>query len=191
MELKTNLLNPKNFNRSLSELQEYLLLCIFVSSKTAKFATQKVNELMHLLNWPEFPLDILKTKNQEEIESLLKKIKSGQYKRISNCLYQLSKSDLDLNHCSAQDLESIPGIGMKTSRFFIVYSRDVKDYCILDTHILKWLREQGYNAPKATPSGNKYKLLEYSFSQECKKRNLTPQELDLEIWKSRQKSWIV
>ncbi len=81
---------------------------------------------------------------------------------------------------------------MKTSRFFITYSRPTNSHAILDTHILAWLKNYYPQTPKATPSNKKeYLKYEQFFLSECLKRNLAPQELDLQIWKERQKSWKV
>jgi thermostable 8-oxoguanine DNA glycosylase len=66
----------------------------------------------------------------------------------------------------------------------VLHSRPDQQIAVLDTHILKWLREQGYNVPKATPPKARYTIIEKDFLTECDKAGKTPAELDLEIWKS-------
>jgi len=44
---------------------------------------------------------------------------------------------------------------------------------------LRWLRNNGYNAPKTTPpAGKKYRELELAFIAEGKKRGLSPKDWD-------------
>lgn len=190
MTLKNNLKNPKNFNRSYSELQEFLLLCVFVAGKNSKTQSEKLSLFLKELNWPKNIFKCLKELSKEEIFNLLVKIKSGQYTRLCKCLFELSRSNLNLFTCTCEDLEKISGIGMKTSRFFITYSRDNSNYAILDTHILKWLKQFQIEVPKQTPN-NKKKYLYYEnvFLNKCLELNLKPHELDLQIWLEKQKSW--
>jgi len=188
----TDPLNPKNFNRSDSELEEWLLFCIFVAGKNSKTQQKKLHEFLDLLGYPEYPIKLLSDFSEALIGVYLREVKMGQYNRLTKCLHTLSHANLDLRTCTTEQLESIPGIGMKTSRFFITYSRETNDYAVLDTHILSWMRENGYDAPLSTPTNPKqYKELERLFLEECKKRNMTPQELDFNIWESRQTSWSI
>jgi thermostable 8-oxoguanine DNA glycosylase len=192
MKLKTDLLNPKNFNRTQSELEEFLLLCIFVAGKSSKTQYKKLELFLDEIDTTNGIFDALSKLSIDEIKQKLIKVKAGQYNRLCGCLFILSRKNLDLQTCTCEELEAIPGIGMKTSRFFITYSRLTNSYAILDTHILAWLKNIYPDAPKATPS-NKKEYLKYEkfFLSECLKRNLPPHELDLQIWKERQKSWKV
>lgn len=86
------------------------------------------------------------------------------------------------------ELEKIPGVGMKSSRFFLLHS-DVnwQDYiAILDTHILKFIKENIDNrAPKSTPTIRvTYKYWEDLFLLWCEQNNKNVANFDLEIWKS-------
>lgn len=190
MKLKTDLLNPLNYNRTQYELEEFLLLCAFVAGKSSKTQCLKLEAFLDTLNIKDSIFKSLSELPIEEIKSKLIDVKTGQYNRLSSCLFILGRKNIDLKTCSCEDLEAIPGIGMKTSRFFITYSRPTSNCAILDTHILAWLRNMYPSAPKATPSNKKeYLKYEQFFLSECLKRNLPPHELDLKIWKERQKSW--
>jgi thermostable 8-oxoguanine DNA glycosylase len=79
-------------------------------------------------------------------------------------------------------LECVKDIGMKTARFFVMHSRPNQQVACLDTHILKWLGEQGHEVPTRTPRGQKYLDLEKIFLDYCNKMGKTPAQLDLEIW---------
>jgi thermostable 8-oxoguanine DNA glycosylase len=190
MKLKTDLLNPQNYSRTQYELEEFLLLCIFVAGKSSKTQSKKLELFLEKLNLENGIFNALGKLSIEEIKDKLIEVKAGQYNRLCGCLFILSRKQFDLNTCSCEDLESVPGIGMKTSRFFVTYSRPETNYAILDTHILAWLRNYYPQAPKATPSNKKeYTKYEQFFISECQRKNLKPHELDLQIWKERQKSW--
>jgi thermostable 8-oxoguanine DNA glycosylase len=107
--------------------------------------------------------------------------KLGQYSRLEACFDQ--STDLNLRTCTVEDLESVFGVGPKTSRFFLTHTRWRTRFAVLDTHVLKWMREiMGIPAPKATPNGKVYLKLEKQFLIYCDEVGLTPAELDLEIW---------
>ena len=107
----------------------------------------------------------------------------GQYTRINKAFR--AAVNLDLDNLTIESLESVPGLGPKTARMVILYYEPNAECIPLDTHILKWLRANGYDAPKSTPqAGKKYRELELAFLAEGKKRGLTPAEWDTQVWKS-------
>jgi thermostable 8-oxoguanine DNA glycosylase len=61
-------------------------------------------------------------------------------------------------------------------------SRKGVQHAALDTHILRWMRDKGVNAPKSTPTGKKYLTLEQQYLTMVPAEK-TPAEFDLEIWK--------
>jgi thermostable 8-oxoguanine DNA glycosylase len=85
-------------------------------------------------------------------------------------------------------LEEIPGVGMKTSRFFLLHSDTFyKDkIAILDTHILKFIKENiDDRAPKSTPViPLTYRFWEDKFLFWCKLNEKNVADFDLEVWKS-------
>ena len=106
----------------------------------------------------------------------------GCYNLKAKAIHSLIDKNLDLETCSVKDLESVYGIGPKTARFFILHTRRNANVACLDTHILKWLSELGFNAPKNTPSGNKYLQLEKLILAICKLCSWKPADLDISIW---------
>ena len=107
-------------------------------------------------------------------------------------MYELEQVKLEL---AAKELESqpekilekIPGVGMKTSRFFLLHS-DIfyKDQiAILDTHILKFIKENiDDRAPKSTPViPLTYRFWEERFLSWCEQNNKNVADFDLEVWK--------
>ena len=108
----------------------------------------------------------------------------GCYTSRTKSFKQLVNSYLDLKTCTVDDLELIHGIGMKTSRCFIIHSRPFARYAGLDTHILKHLKSVGVtNVPKSTPGSKKeYLRLEKEFLSLADKVNMLPSKYDLMIW---------
>ena len=188
--------NITNYNRTEGELQKFLLFCIVVAGKTAYIQTKKLDEFLDSVNerlmMPEHisPFQSLKSADQHGIlMQEIQKAKLGQYKKIHSAFKYITERDFDLTRMTPETLECIPGVGMKTSRFFLLHSD--KSYqnniAILDTHILKFIKENiDDRAPKSTPTIKvTYKYWEDLFLYwcECNKKNVA--DFDLEVWSSK------
>lgn len=192
------MINPydiTNYNRTQNELQEFLLFTIVVAGKTAYIQAQKLEQFLKSINtrlmMPDniSPFQSLKSAYHHGI--LLQEIhkaKLGQYKKIYGAFVYIIEHEINLNRTTPIELEMIPGVGMKTSRFFLLHSDiNYKDnIAILDTHILKFIKENIDNrAPKSTPTNsNTYKYWEDLFLIWCEENDKNTAEFDLEIWKS-------
>ena len=181
------MINPTeitNYNRTENELQEFLLFCIVVAGKNSQQQAKKLAEFLNI--WPHLsPFEIIRRLDSHgALCTRLEWTRMGQYTRIVNAFRQVAKL-ASLTTITVSELEKVKGIGPKTARFFILHSRPTMHLAVLDTHILKWMREQGYNAPKATPSGQRYLTLEVNFLAEARKRGMSPADLDLAIWKEK------
>jgi thermostable 8-oxoguanine DNA glycosylase len=108
--------------------------------------------------------------------------KVGNYGKVFKAFHEVAFANLDLRTCSPAELEAIHGIGPKTARFFIIWTRQDARVAALDVHILRWMRNLGYDAPRQTPSGKRYAVLEAAFLAEADRRGLSPQALDAQIW---------
>lgn len=187
--------NITNFNRTEEELQLFLLFCIVVAGKTAYIQAEKLEQFLSSVNerlmMPEHvkPFQTIISAEQHGIlMQEIQKAKLGQYRKIYAGFKFISKNKFDLTKMTPEVLELIPGVGMKTSRFFLLHS-DLnwqKYIAILDTHILKFIKENIDNrAPKSTPTiKTTYKYWEDIFLHwcECNKKNVA--DFDLEVWKS-------
>ena len=184
-----------NYNRNQYELEEFLLFCIVVAGKTAYIQAQKLNDFLVSVNtrlcMPEYinPFQSLKSAEQHEIlMEEIQKAKLGQYKKIYTGFKYISEHNLDLRKTTTEQLELVPGVGMKSSRFFLLHSDETyKDnIAILDTHILKFIKENIDNrAPKSTPTIRvTYKYWEDVFLYWCELNNKNVADFDLEVWKS-------
>lgn len=188
--------NITNFNRNEDELIELLLFSVFVAGHNAKTTSIHLEEYLNtfLDNWKislkTKLISYVKNNSARVIAKHLKKSGIGCYKRNANFIITLANklNDIDLKTISILDLEKFKGIGPKTSRFFILHSREnVANIAVLDTHVLKYLKEQGFDVPKTTPTGAKYYFLEQKFIELAKKNGKSVAGFDLEVWKSKVK----
>jgi thermostable 8-oxoguanine DNA glycosylase len=183
------------YNRTQNELEEFLLFCIVVAGKTAYIQAQKLNDFLVSVNtrlyMPENinPFQSLKSAEQHGIlMEEIQKAKLGQYKKIYAGFKYISNCQLDLRKTTTEQLEVIPGVGMKSSRFFLLHSDQIfkNKIAILDTHILKFIKENiDHRAPKSTPTIRvTYKYWEDIFLYWCELNNKNVADFDLEVWKS-------
>ena len=188
-------INPKkitDFNRTKADLELFAVFAVCVAGKNAQQTADKVNDNFRDVATPTKQLTPFEAiKNLVDIKvfvAYLKMAKMGQYRRIYRALRDLAESGIDLKTCTVEELEAIHGIGPKTSRFIIMHSRPNQRLATLDTHILRWMRDQGIETPKATPQSKKlYKELEDKFLTLCDKCAILPSQLDLKIWKQYSK----
>lgn len=169
--------------------QAFLLFTIMVAGKNGARTVKACEKLLAGCR-VEYHWEEGKPKPFEKIKTLiehgvllqrLKEVGSGQYRRIARA-FGIVVDKIDPDNTSVEELENVPGIGPKTSRYFMMRAHG-EEHAALDTHVLKWLRSQGYDAPKSTPaSKKKYTYLENAFINEARLRNLTPDELDVAVW---------
>jgi hypothetical protein len=164
---------------STAELQYRLLYSMVVAGKSAKFAEAVMRRLFKY----EPPFEAIRRWTRDgELEAQLKNARAGNYSKLARGFSEVAVSSINLRKCAPADLEKIHGIGPKTSRFFILWTRPGAVHAALDTHVLKWLRYLGHDAPKSTPTGEKYLALENVFIAAARARGMTPRELDSAIW---------
>jgi thermostable 8-oxoguanine DNA glycosylase len=186
------MIDPNNIVREYtdSELEELLIFTICVAGKTAKTIAPRVHNLLNFdwgmgcYGW-EFrsPFEKIELLGREELSYALKEVGIGCYNQKAHTIFHTAISNFNLRTCSIEDLEKIKGIGPKTAQAFVMWSRPNIQKAILDTHILKWLRDQGVDrVPKSTPPrGATYDRLEQEFLKRVPE-DMTPAEFDLMIW---------
>ena len=178
--------NITNFKSNLFELQLVILFWICAAGKKASTSAKALNDFLSygsVFFNKIFPFDIVQCFSEKELPFYLKKFGIGCYNNKSNCMKQLIEKKFDLSTCTVSDLESVKGIGPKTARCFLLHTRKGSKYAGLDTHVLKYMRSQGFDVPKSTPSGKKYLEIEEHFMKLAENSSMTIAEFDLYIWK--------
>jgi len=171
------------------ELEWRIVYACIVAGKSAKFV-RKVMDKLFVFREQKTPLlffDAMIQAGPLVLLETLMQARTGNYDKLTRTIPGLTQrvlhEDLDLSTCTPQELEEIHGIGPKTSRFFILWTREGVRVAALDVHILRWLKKQGYDVPKNTPqNGKRYREIEEIFLAEADKRGMSPRDLDYEIW---------
>jgi hypothetical protein len=166
-----------------SDIQAFAVFCMCVAGKNGARTERAVEALLDRRGGDGVFAWIRLMAEAGLLEGELRKAGIGQYRKLVRGLSELVNSGLDLRACTVDDLEAIHGIGPKTSRYFLMRTRDGVRHAALDTHILKWLRDMGYAVPKSTPqSRTRYRELEGLYLAEADRLHLDPAELDRAIW---------
>ena len=181
--------DPKDiirYDRTIEELEEFVLFTISVAGKSAITTARILDKFLQpAREYNLSPFDYIRLLSFDELTTNLKNTGFGCYNNRTKSFKSLVDTNLDLRNCDINDLEQIYGIGPKTARFFVLFSRPGANVAVLDTHVLTFLREKGYDVPKATPCGKKYLEIEQMFLTEAQKQDRPIVEYDLMIWNEK------
>ena len=189
--------NITNYDQTEHELQATLIFWILVAGKNAASTRKSLLKLHDLLpSKRSLPcvriLRYSSEKGEPALAGLMRSCGFGQFNQKARYLTELSRQvceeDLDLFSCTLTDLMALPGVGPKTARAFLLHSRPKQRVAVLDTHVLKFLAEEGYSVPKTTPVGKRYDELEKVWLDICDERGWDLAEADLRIWMERRVS---
>lgn len=119
------------FNRTQFELEEFFVFCVFVAGKNSTTTAKRVGEFLatchedsYLTPFQHICYMMYCSDNENDhLLNRLKRFKIGQYARISGALKMAAPLGLDLKTATVAELETIPGVGPKTARFFVLHSR--------------------------------------------------------------------
>lgn len=194
--------NPFLYDATYAQLQKFLLTIIFVAGKNATIQQKKLDDFLQLVR-DELGSDAVDAAGvftsihncipdkdiKEKITGWLQTVKSGQYTRIAEsimCLGQrITDRRLDLKSCTRANLVALRGMGYKSASMFLMYTRKGWGGACLDTHVMKYIREELHveTAPVGTPPTKElYVRYENLFLQHAKALNKPVPELDFEIW---------
>ena len=185
------MINPAevtNYNRTQSELEEFILFCINVAGKKSAIEAPKLEvfiERAKNITKETTPFNCIKKLIKlGRLNEIMHWAKLSPYAQRRNSYVAVAKIK-DLQTVTLNRLLQVPGIGLKTARFFLSHSREDFDEPMLDTHILRFLRDQGYvDAPKSTPTNeNTYHYFANIFKNIARQLGKSVTDLDLEIWK--------
>lgn len=173
-------------------LQRKLVYCVVVAGKNAGFASRVVDKLFPKVVPRGFechdPFSLIDYWHRHGLLTRkLREAKTGNYLKLSKCLPEVAKLRGRLGSVSVEELQGIHGIGPKTARFFVAWTRPGTRVAVLDVHVLRWLRENGFEGvPKSTPqSGRAYGRWEAVFLRCAEAMGLACWELDQQIWGGR------
>ena len=132
---------------------------------------------------PMQPFKAIRNYGFKRLPETLKRNGIGCYNHKAKSFWELANSNLNLKTCLPSDLEEIHGIGLKTSRCFVLHSRRNARYAGLDTHLLKFLADKGYEVPKSTPAKKEYLRLEQIFVKLADEAGMSSADFDLMLWR--------
>lgn len=167
------------------QLQYWILFSIAVAGKGAQMTDKKMVAFLEDEGRPLLPpFGVVSLYIQRgSLLRHLKKHKLGKYTLLNKGFREAV--NLDLTNLSVEKLDAVTGIGPKSARMIMMYGfPDQKEYAVLDTHVLKWLRAHGYKAPDGTPDGKEYERLEKIVIDEAHKRRMTARQFDTWVWQS-------
>ena len=179
-----------NYNATDEELEELILFWVCAAGKNGRTAARCLDKFLKLVSDPYGkPMNsIFNAHSLYNLPDTLQACGIGCYNSKAKSFLQLAieciSGRLNLRTCTAGDLEKTHGIGMKTSRCFIIHTRENARYAGLDTHVLKHLKINGVgNVPKSTPGTKKeYLRLEKAFLKLADEIGMLPSRYDLMIW---------
>lgn len=184
-----------DYHRTEAELQEFLLFCICVAGKNATTTSKNLEKLLiyccTLAQMDEPFAAVRYVDKYVHLGDQMRIFGFGCWNLKSKGIVAAARCGLDLTKCTAEELEELPGIGRKTSRYFILHSRRNASVACLDTHILKWLSYYtGHsNVPSQTPSSRiQYLHWEKVFLGIAEAMGTSPADLDLKIWNKQRGS---
>lgn len=197
------MINPAkvtNYNRTHSELQEFLLFGINVAGKKSKVEAPKLDRFLRALEdkygdcllsgQSASPFNLVRYAWAEgTLQDLMKEYGIAPHRARFNSYCDVIEIS-DLYRVSLNRLLQVRGIGLKTARFFLSHSREHFDEPMLDTHILSFIRDNGYAAaPRTTPS-NPSVYAQYAgiFKDIARQLGLSVTDLDLQVWKEYSKT---
>ena len=167
--------------------------CINVAGKKSSIESPKLEVFLQRakdITKESSPFNCIKKLIQlGRLQEIMHWAKLSPYKQRYNSYVDAVKLG-DLQKVTLNRLLQVPGIGLKTARFFLSHSREDFDEPMLDTHILQFLRDNGYrNAPKSTPSNlGVYNYYANIFKMFARVSGKSVTDLDLEIWKQYSKT---
>jgi thermostable 8-oxoguanine DNA glycosylase len=178
-----------DYCRTPEQLEELLIFCVLVAGKRAQGTARALACLLRQTHQQARlatlrPFQALRqVEGLERLSRLLRRHGIGLNRQKARTLHALLALELDLRHCSLEQLEAVPGIGPKTARMFLLHSRPGQRLACLDRHLLRCLAQQGVRVPRQTPGSRQaYLRLEEVVLTLADQAGMTPAEFDLTVW---------
>ena len=173
-----------DYEREQGQLEAFFVFCPAVAGKKASMIANQADDFIRNCGYSGTPFERIQAMIQDNtLLDNMQRSHIGKYSLLSKCYQQAIEANLDLRNVTVDELEKINGFGMKTSRFFILHSQKEANVAVIDTHVLKFLRDIGIdNVPDTIPTGKEYLRLEQIVLQEAEKANMKMSDFDLSIW---------
>lgn len=178
-----------DYNRDEPALQAAALFTVLVAGKQALPTANSLHKLLRssqrqLNTKARYPFRLLEPFSISQLREEIRSVGIGCYNHKAISVHELVHSDLDLRKCTVEDLEAIYGIGPKTARFFLLHTRPNQQIAVLDTHILRHLRDLGHmSVPTSTPGSSKrYREIEQLALRAARRVGMSPADWDLHVW---------
>ena len=181
----SNIMSKPLYDCTIQELEALLIFWIFVARNSAKNARPRWRKFMTEVQkcGYYYPFTNIKSMGYDKVEECMSTLGLGLWKMKAKSVWSAANSTINIKTATPDELETIHGVGRKTSRCFILYSRPNAQVAGLDTHVLKWMRAIGFkDIPTATPTKKRYLELEKQFLLLAKDFGVTPAELDHKVW---------
>jgi hypothetical protein len=188
-------INMTQYDLSKPDLEEVILFCCAVAGKNALTTAKALDKFLiglradcsTLWDTEGSPFVLLRCGWRHDLAQRIKSCGMGCFNHRARTFLALAHSGLDLKTCTVEELEKIPGIGPKTSRYFLLHTRRDVRVAVLDTHILRYMSDLGHEVPRSTPTGKRYLDLEQTFIGLADLSQKSLAQFDLDIWNEYRK----
>lgn len=173
-----------NHERTRHELEEFWIFCLAVAGKKATMIAAKVAEFLDGCGLPGTPFEKIRAMLDADILGAeLRRVRMGKYALLDAALRaSVAEGAPDLSTAVPADLETIPGAGPKTARFFLLHSRPEIEVAVIDTHMVKYVASLGHDVPKGVPTGKSYARLERIVIDRARSVGMPLDQFDLAVW---------
>jgi thermostable 8-oxoguanine DNA glycosylase len=180
------------FRASRAELERFFFLSVAVAGKSMETVRAAVDRFLDGRGPGRGPFDFMRALlRRGELVERLRAARVGQYRKLLRFAEDAVRCPPDLRRATAEELQTLHGVGPKTARFFILYTRPGARVAVLDTHLLAWMRERGLKrVPRHTPqNARRYRELEEAFLRLCDAEGVSPHAMDDRVWNERTRSF--
>ncbi len=137
-------LNITEYNAPIERLEVHILFWITAQGKNGVTSAKCLTKLLGKSVLP--PFETIRFYGNE-LQDKLKECGIGCFKNKAKYMLNVANSNVNLQTCSVDELRAIKGIGYKTSKCFIMHTREGVKLAGLDRHVRNYLRDLGYDVP--------------------------------------------
>jgi len=173
-----------NHSRTRTELEEFWVFCLAVSGGRAAMIASRVDDFLSGCGEIGTPFERIRCMLAKgRLAHELRRARLGKYSLLARALEaSVSRDAPDIAKASLSELRTIPGVGPRTARFFLLHSRKGQRVAALDAHMMRYLASRGHRVPKGTPNRRQYARLERLVLKRARALRMSPAEFDLAVW---------